>query len=261
MTALVSVLVLGGVSITRVILAFRPPVTPVVAVASAEAATDTEQLTAAWLQEMMLLGLTDVSDAPAATSSDHLAMIGPMVMGEIYGSYAAIRETGNYTKEDLQAAAEKISQSLKAAVAYDAFSAADFTTDSDTSKARVQKYRDELLVALEPISSIKEAEYVTLSRYTDSHDEAYLTQLKDAAAAYRAATERASIMIVPKDVVSEHRDVLNALRSFGAVLDGLTSYANDPFASIALLRTYAEKEQAIKNAYDALREYYADKGL
>ncbi len=260
-TALLSVLVLAGVSIVRVITIMRPPATPVVATAAAEAASSDPEVTADWVQELMLLGLIDASDAPAATSTDHLAMIGPMIMGEIYGSYSALKERGNYTKDDLQAAAARISESMKAAIAYEAFKTSDFTIDSDTSQKRVGAYRDELLVALAPISSIQEAEYVTLSRYVETKDPAYLSQLKDAARAYQAATERASIIIVPKDAVTYHRDVLNALRGFSAVLDGMTDHAEDPFASVALLRAYAEKEQGIKASYDQLRAYYANKAL
>jgi hypothetical protein len=259
-TAFLSVLVLGGVSIARVVAHFNPAVAPIVTAAAQETSV-TPELTVDQLQEMILLGLTDASDAPSATSTDHLAMIGPMVLGEIYGSYAALRESGDYTKEDLQAAAEQIAVSLKAAVAYDAFESTDFTADRDTSTARVRTYRDELLTALEPVSSVPEAEYVILGRYMETQDATYLAQLKEAARAYRAAAERASIIAVPKDAVELHRDTLNALQAFASVLDGISDHANDPFASIALLRTYAEKEAAIRTAYDHMRSYYVSKAL
>lgn len=261
MTAFLSVLILGGVSLSRAVAYFHPPADAVVAVAPAEDADDTPELTAEMLQEMILLGLTDASDAPAATSSDHLALIGPMVLGEIYGAYSALRETGDYTNEDLQAAAEQIAITLKAAVAYDTFENSDFTTDSDTSPARVRIYRDQLLVALEPVESIPEAEYMILGRYTETRDTKYLTQLRDAAAAYRAAAERGAIIAVPKDAVDTHRDILNALRAFASVLDGMAGHADDPFASIALLRSYTEKESGIRDAYERMRSYYASKAI
>lgn len=259
-TALFSVLILGGVSVARTVAYFNPPADVAPPIVQNEEDT-TPQLTAEILQEMMLLGLTDGSDAPAATSTDHLAMIGPMVLGEIYGAYSALREQGDYTKEDLQAVAERIAYSLKAAVAYDAFENSDFTTDADTSPKRVRMYRDQLLVALGPVDSIPEAEYVILSRYNDTGDTKYLAQLSEAANAYRAATERAAIITVPYDALDNHRNILNSLRAFASVLDGIAGYADDPFASIALLRTYTEKEAAIRTEYERMRSYYASKAI
>lgn len=260
-TALLSILVLGGVATARVFAHFTPTPEATANVASAETATATDVNSAAWQQEMLLLGMTSSTDANPATSTDHLALIGPMVMGEIYGSYAALREQGNYTDDDLRNAAVRIAEYVKAAVSYEAFQNSDFRTDSDVSTERVRTYRDDLLIALKPIESIPRAEYEIYGHYVETGDQNDITLLKSAASAYRAAAMNGSGVTVPSDAVNYHRNTLNALRAFASVLDGLADHADDPFASVALLRTYNEKEQGIHDAYDMLRSYYAKKSL
>lgn len=257
-TALLSVLVLGGVSIARVVTMLRPPV---VEKNIAEAAAPEPVNSAAWKQEMLLLGLSTDTDGDAATTTDHLAMIGPMIVGEILGSYDEIRANGDYTKDDLRNAAAKISVYMKAAVSYDAFENSDFTTDADVSTERVSIYRDELVRALAPIDRIPGAEYEIYGSYVETSDPKYLQQLKDASSAYRTAAESASHIKIPSDAINYHRELLNSLRAFSSVLEGLSDHANDPFASVALLRTYNEKEKEIKDSYARMRSYYTKKSL
>jgi hypothetical protein len=260
-TALVSILLLCTVLLARAVSMLTPDVAPPVAAASEELAPESIEPTPEWQQEALLLGLSDGTDALAATSTDHLSMIGPMIMGEIVGSYAAIRERGNYTKQDLQAAAQKIAQYMKAVVSYDTFDNGDFRTTDDTSTERVRAYRDSLQQTLAPLSTIPGAEYEIYAKYDQTNDPEYLAQLKNAANLYRTAADNASAISVPSDAVNFHRDVLNSLRAFSSVLDGLVDHADDPFASIALMNTYTEKEQAIYDSYNRMRTYYAHKNL
>lgn len=252
------------VGAVRITLALRPTPTiePKVASPSTIGDAPVDDYDSFDQQSMMLLGMTGMSEMDATTTTDHLALIGPMVASEILGTYARIRERGdNYTNEDLQAAGEKIAKHMKAIVAYDAFENDDFTTGDDTTSAGVRVYRDNLVAALKPIDAIGSAEYVIYGHYMETSDPKYLKQLQDASAAYRAATDAASKITVPRDAVNYHRDLLNSLRAFGSVLDGLVTHGEDPFASAALLRTYTEKEQQIADAYNRMRAYYAKKEI
>ncbi len=262
-TATLSILLLGGVSVARIIALIRPPVaSPIAAIASSTPSQkDLSDGTPDLQQALLLLGKTTSTDSSATTSTDHLAMIGPMIKGELFGSYSAIRANGAYTQDDLRTAAEKIAVYLKAAVSYDMFKNGDFKTDPDVSTERVRTYRDNLLTALAPISSIPNAEYEIYGRYVETSDKKYLVRLKDAANSYRAAAKAGASLTVPSDAVNYHREVLNSLRAFSSVLDGLADHADDPFASVALLRTYNEKEQGIHDAYNALRSYFAKKSI
>jgi hypothetical protein len=213
-------------------------------------------------QSMVLLGMSDSTDLDATTTNDHLSLIGPMIAGEMLGTYARILDSGqDYTKEDLREAAARIADRMKAAVAYDAFENSDFTVDPDSSTERVRVYRDQLQEAFKPLSSIPSAEYVIYGHYVETSDPKYLTQLRDAAAAYRASADAGAQIRVPQDAINYHRELLNSLRAFAAVLDGLVSHGDDPYASVALLRTYNEKEQGIYDSFDRMRSLFARKSL
>lgn len=257
-TALLSVLILGSVAIARTVSMVFPPAAPV---ALATIATSTPGVSADALQELLLLGQATTTDASTASGTDHLSMIGPVIMGELIGSYRAIRESGEYTTEDLRDAATQLAQYMKAAVSYESFETDDLKTSSDVSTEHVRSYRTDLQRTLAPLSSIPGAEYEIYGRYTETHDQTYLVQLKDAANTYRTVAQNAAALTIPRDAITQHRDLLNSLNAFSAVLDGLASHADDPYASVALLRTYTEKEQGIYDAFNHMRAYYAKKEL
>lgn len=259
-TALLSVIILGSVAIARTVAVLFPPAVQI-ASAEASAATSTPAVSPDALQELLLLGLATSTDAAAAAGTDHLSMIGPMVVGQILGTYNALRESGAYTTDDLRDAATEIAESMKAAVSYEPFENDDFKTSSDVSAERARSYRDDLQRTLAPLSAIPGAEYEIYGRYVETHDQTYLLQLKDAAHTYRTVANSAAALTIPRDAITEHRDLLNALRAFSSVLDGLTDHADDPYASVALLRTYTEKEQVLYEAFNHMRSYYAKKEL
>ena len=260
-TAILSVVLLVTVATARVVIALRPPQLEAPAITRATLVASTSEETLFSQQQMLLLGQTDSTDTNASSTTDHLSLIGPMIAGEILGSYSVIREKTDYTKDDLRSAAAKIAEHMKAAVAYDVFENGDFKTVSDTSTERVRAYRDELQNALTPLSSISGAEYETYGRYVETSDPKYLVQLKSAAEAYRVSANNAAKITVPRDSINYHRELLNSLRAFSSVLDGLAAHGNDPFASVALLRTYNEKEQEIFDSFNGMRGYYAKKSL
>ncbi|MBP9757940.1 MAG: hypothetical protein KBD06_05035 [Candidatus Pacebacteria bacterium] len=261
-TAMLSVALLISVTTARVVIALRPASAETVPTAlAALTASSSEEILFAQ-QQMLLLGESDLTDMRATSTTDHLSLIGPMIAAEILGTYAQIRDSGEeYTKEDLRSAAAKIAEHMKAVVAYAPFDNSDFKTDSDSSTERVRSYRDDMVNALKPLSSIPSAEYVIYGHYVETSDPIYIQQLKDAAESYRQSANNAALIVVPRDAVNYHRDLLNSLRAFASVLDGLASHGDDPFASVALLRTYNDKEKGIYDAFDNMRAYYGKKEL
>jgi hypothetical protein len=258
-TALFSALILGSVIVAETVALLRPQATPVAA--DETPATSTPVVAADDLQQLLLLGLATSTDASATSTNDHLSIIGPMVSAEIIGSYEALVESGSYTKEDLRNAGAQIAANMKAAVTYEAFRNTDFKTDPDVSVERVRTYRDDLQRTLAPLSAIPGAEYEIYAQYVQTNDPKYLMELKDAANTYRTVANAAAALTIPRDSIDYHRDLLNSLRAFAPVLDGLVDYSTDQFASLALLRTYNEKEQGIYNAFNRMRSYYGKKGL
>lgn len=257
-TAMLSIVALVGVGAWKIQLAFQPAA--VVAAAETEPVPTDEEITAEWQQEMLLLGIETEIDPSAPSTVDPLALIAPAVAGQLLGSYAALAESGDYTQEDLAAAADRIAPYVKAAVTYKTYEISEFATDADISEERVRMYREELLKSLAPLNDIS-AEYETYGRYVETSDPQYLKQLQSAASIYRTAADDAARIVVPRDAVNYHKTVLNSLQYFAAAIEGLATHADDPFASVALLRTFGEAEAKIAASYSDMKAYYDKKSL
>jgi hypothetical protein len=120
-------------------------------------------------------------------------------------------------------------------------------------------YRSDLRIALQPLLENDGSELEIYGKYVETSDPAHLEKLREAAERYRAAAEAAAAMTVPRDAVSYHKDILNAMEQFAATLDAMAKYADDPFASVALLRSYNAAEARMFTTFDALGNYYGQK--
>ncbi|MBI2610651.1 hypothetical protein HYW60_01805 [Candidatus Kaiserbacteria bacterium] len=205
-------------------------------------------------------------DSPDALSlagtpedEDGISHIAENVIGALVGSYATLAESGSYTTEEGEKIAKDIAGSLKASVSYEAYDGRDIKTDADISYERMLAYRNDLRIALEPLLKNPGYELELFATYIETHDARYLEQLKSAAKNYRAGIENTANIVVPEDALSEHIGVLNALSEFAAVVERLTEYSDDPFASAALLRTYNETELRLFSSFDALATYEKQK--
>lgn len=229
--------------------------------ASVVSSSEPAALSAEQQQQLILLGLLEEADPSAQYSTDPIALIGPNITGQLFGRYSALREGGSYSTEDLRAAGEEIAKNVRAAVTHPIYHASDFKTDANTSPERTKQYQQELLAALDPINRIPSAEYEIYGRYIEDRDPAHLLTLTEAADTYRSAVAAAAAISVPLDIVDTHAKTLNALLGFASTIDALAKHADDPFASMALLRTYIEKEGDIQESYTLLKMYYDSKRI
>lgn len=212
-----------------------------------------------WQQEMLLLGLSTSSDPSASSESDQIAMIGPVVVAQLMGQYAGLVESGNYSPEVASQVAESIAPNVRAAVSYRVYTAADIKTKADTSYESMLAYRANLREALDPLMSDVRPELETYALFVDTGDASYLDELSSAAQNYRAAAENVVNITIPRDALIYHLNILNALEQFAATLNAMARYDQDPFASVALLRTYNSAEEEMFTSFDALGEYYKKK--
>ncbi len=255
-TALISLAALFIVGVS-VLVGERSQSTP--PVSSAAAAAGPASLSAEEQQQLLLLGFLQETDPSAPFSTDPISLIGPNITGQLFGKYASLREGGAYSKDDLRAAGEEIAKNVKAAVTHATYRASDFTIDTDVSPERVKRYQQELLTALDPINRIPSAEYEMYGRYIEDQDPAHLRSLEEAADTYRSAVSAAAKISVPLEAAETHAMTLNALLGFASTIEALAKHADDPFASIALLRTYTEKEGDIRESYTLLKMFYDSK--
>lgn len=207
-----------------------------------------------WREELMRIGAVASSSAtttPSESLTEH-------VFTTLLDSYEALRE-GVTPGVDIVSVAQRIGENARVPILLHTISAQDIATDADTSYERMLRYRADLRIATEPLLQNQEAEFSVFARYVETGNEMYLDEMRDIASRYEEAARRAKAMEVPEDAVLYHVDIVNALNEFAAVLDTMARFANDPIASISLLRAYNTAEQHMFTSFDALSIYYANK--
>jgi len=102
-------------------------------------------------------------------------------------------------------------------------------------------------------------EYEIFAYYVSTKDKKNLEKLRAAAQNYRAAAGATAHVVPPKDALNEHLGILNSTEEFAATLDVLVANADDPFASVAALRTYNQAEADVLDSFSALAKYYREK--
>lgn len=251
--ALFSVVGLLGVAAAQAFNLFGK--TPAATFVATTAADGTAVPDATWQQEMMLLGLATSSDPGLADGEDPLALITPQVLAQIVGEYNGLQTTGEYTAAAGEAAATRIAPNVYANVTYERYEEADIKTDSDASYARMLAYRADLQTALQPLLNNTRAEYEIYGSYVTTGDTSHLRTLQGVAKNYADAAAAAAKLTVPADIALTHVALLNALTHFSATLEDMVAYAEDPIASMALLRTYNDAEYAVVSSFDKLAQY------
>lgn len=253
--AVFSVLVLAGVSVWQVLPVNNDTDSESLTTPAAGAETATTQ------QEMMLLGLATSSDPSATSDIDPVSLIGPQVFAQLLGKYAGLSETGTYSIETGSEAAEQIAGNVKAAVSYKTFVGADIKLSQETTHERMLKYRSDLRDAFIPLLEIQGPEFEMFARYIETSDPEYLTQMEHTVDQYERAIVLTAQIVVPKDAINYHLNILNAMSKFAATIESLSAHADDPMGSVALLRTYNEAEIGMYTSFDALADYYVQKRL
>jgi hypothetical protein len=259
MTAALSVAVLLGAAGWQVSSFMSAGTQALAFVATAPAAQTASAAGADWQQEMAILGLATTTDPSATSTSDSIALIGPMVAAEMAGAYAGLQSQGTASPQAIQAASANIASNIRAVLTYKTYTVSDIQTDPNTSYARMLTYRADLRAALAPLLQNTNSELELYGKYVETNDTSYLTQLSAAAQNYRAAAQNSAAVVVPIDAVNYQKDILNAMQEFAAALDGLATHGTDPLASAALLRAYNQAEQDMYTSFNNLASYYSQK--
>ncbi len=261
--AMLSVATLLGVSAWRVSASMRVPTPAPIAVVTQNDTGDTSQEDLAMQQqEKILLGQSTtvgVGVADTSTSTDPIAMIGPMVTAQMVGQYAGLQDQGTYSSTTAAIAAGNIAANMRAAISYKTFVLNDLKTDPDTSYTRMLKYRADLRIAFEPLLKNSANELDLFAKYEETSDPTYLNDLRAAAVNYNNAIALTAAMTVPRDAVNYHLAILNAMSEFSATIVAMADHGDDALASAALLRTYNKAEADMYNSFNALGSYYSQK--
>lgn len=211
-----------------------------------------------WQRDFEDVAKADTETSDVSNDPDGLSNIRNNVLGTLLGSYVALKGAGTYTPAQGEAIASAIAEDLRASVSYRAYTTSDVQTDANVSLPRMLSYRSDMQTALEPILKNTEQELEIFAYYIETKDAGYLEELRSMATNYRAATENTLHVVVPKDAVLHHIAIMNALSEFEMILERMASYADDPFATAALLRTFNDAEMNVLLSFDALATYFRE---
>lgn len=181
-----------------------------------------------------------------------LSQIGNNAFGKLIGTYIALKKSGAYTRDAGERIAQDVAESINAPVAYTPILESDIKVDPDTSYKRMLQYRSDMRTVYEPLLQNKEPEFAVYARYVETRDKSNLVKLSEYAERYKKVASNAKSVTVPKDLTFYHVRVANALLQFAATLEQMVRYADEPVASLALLRTYNTAEQEVFNSSDSL---------
>ncbi len=197
----------------------------------------------------------------SAEDPNDLSLIGTDALGRVIGTYVGLKQSGAYTPEAGERAAESVASSFDAQISYALFPESGIKTDDDISYKRMLLYRSDMRAALLPLLKNTEPEFAVFARYAATGDKSNLANLEKIAERYKTAALNAEGVIVPKDAVGYHADAINSLILFSATLLQMVKYADDPMASLALLRAYNDAELDVFTSFNALASYQKNKAL
>lgn len=192
-----------------------------------------------------------------ATSSvpNVFSNVGNQAFGQLVDTYVALKKSGEYTEAQGDSIASDVASAMRAQVSYTPYTESGLKTDPDTSYKRILTYRSDLREALAPLLLNTGSELDIFGRYLDTHDTNNLKVLEQAAGRYRKAAANAAAVTVPEDALEYHVGIENALLKFAVTLESLIKNADDPMATLALLRTYNDAEKNVFTSFDALASY------
>lgn len=197
--------------------------------------------------------------AGATADPNDLSRLGADAFGELIGAYIGLKQSGAYTQETGERIANNVASSVDAKISYTLFQASDIKTDADVSYKRMLAYRSDMRTALLPLLQNTEAEFGIFARYVETGDKSNLEKLSAIAERYEKAAVNAEDVVVPEDAVRYHADVVNSLLQFSATLKQMVKYADDPIASLALLRAYNDAELYVFTSFNSLASYQKNK--
>lgn len=220
---------------------------------------DVDQALQQWIDSMH--AIASGTAMIVSSSTDPISNVSNQTIASLVGAYAGLQQQGVYSTDTAAQIAATIATNAKAPVVFKVFTAAEIKTDPDTSYARMLTYRADIQKTLKPLRAVKQPEFELFAKYVDTNDATYLNQLSQEAQDYQQAASSTALISVPKDLVTYHVDILNALEEFAAVLNALVAHANDPIASSLLLQNYNNAESHMFTAFNAITQYEKSKSI
>lgn len=202
----------------------------------------------------------EVGIGGTGTTSDPYApdQITDNVVAKLADDYVLMQQS-NYTQDQQSQIAQQLGKNLKANVSYKTYAVGEIPTTPDTSYAAMMAYRAALQTSFKAMMQNKEAELDYLSKYEETQDPQYLTDLQQAADNYKLSAAATAQVAVPADAVSVQIGILNAMDEFAATLSSMAQNAQDPLSEATLINTYLQAQQDMFTSFNNLYAYFKSK--
>lgn len=197
----------------------------------------------------------------ASTTTDPLApqVIGDNIASALALEYSTLKSSGTYSTSTAEQVARSMGATIKADVPFEAYVASDIKTVPDTSQAAMLAYRAQLQVALKPLMRNTASEVDLLTKYEETKDPSYLSELKQASANYKLAASSSAQIAVPADAVTVQLGILNAMQEFSATIDQMIASSDDALTEATLINTFLDSQQHMTSSFNDLYTYWKSK--
>ncbi len=173
----------------------------------------------------------------------------------LFKNYLSKKQGGQtLTPEDEQAVVNAVAASGNVATKPTVYAAGDVSV-TGTSSSTLAAYNRALSAALAPVLSIKEYELLTLQNAISGQDPNGMMTYKHDVALYGESIRALVSMNVPRDALSAHVGLLNALSGMKATLADLETIATDPLVAFVAMSGYEAREAALNQSFRTLGSF------
>ena len=164
-------------------------------------------------------------------------------------SYIEQKQTGS-VEENVEVSAKTIVLSAKSDARYDN---GDLTIVEDSSENK-DAYKQSVTNALDPLNTITELEFTTLTLAIDG-DEPEANELQRVIGIYNGVVSDFQNMHVPESAVSAHLNALNAVHEFVENFQAYQGFADNPLGLFSLVEETQDTIDSMIDAVVALHDY------
>jgi hypothetical protein len=213
-----------------------------------------------WQDELARTGFSiSTSTATSTPDDDPVAAMGSRLLNSLLSGYDSLQQLDSYTPAQGEELVGALTSNFKAPGVTVMHTKSELTLDSGSSQERIMTYRSDMRMAMfELVDLTAEPEFSLFAYFVQTNDRKWLEELSKAAQRYRIAEQNLMKVSVPESAADVHLRAVNAIAVYAQTLERLVRFANDPLASMALLRTYNESEREYLLAFDALAKFYVE---
>lgn len=209
------------------------------------------------------LGRTGVATSTATTSGgisdDPVAAMGSRLLSSLFSGFSSLQQLESYTPSQGEELVNTLAANFKAPGVTVLHTKDELALVEASSEERILQYRADMRLAMAHLVDLSaEPEFSLFARFIQTNDPQWLDSLSAAAQKYRIAEQNLLAVNTPIAAADLHLRAVNAVAVYAQTLERLVRFANDPLASMALLRTYNESEREYLLAFDALAKFYVD---